>query len=54
MAYTAGFLGKVMQKLNNESFVNNAPAAVVDSERKKQDDAAARIRVLEQQIKGLK
>ena len=52
LAYTTGFLGKVMQKLSNASFVNNAPPAVVDSERKKQDDAAARIRVLEEQIKG--
>ncbi|MEI7898253.1 MAG: valine--tRNA ligase [bacterium] len=54
LAYTTGFLGKVMQKLNNGSFVNNAPAAVVDSERKKQDDAEARIRVLGEQIRGLR
>ncbi|MEI7664022.1 MAG: class I tRNA ligase family protein, partial [Bacteroidota bacterium] len=54
LAYTTGFLGKVMQKLGNASFVNNAPPAVVDSERKKQDDAAARIRVLEEQIKGFR
>jgi len=54
LVYTTGFLEKVMQKLSNERFVNNAPAAVVDSERKKQDDAEARIRVLEEQIKGLR
>jgi valyl-tRNA synthetase len=54
LAYTTGFLGKVMQKLNNESFVRNAPASVVEAERKKQDDAAARIRVLEEQIRGFK
>jgi len=54
LVYTAGFLEKVMQKLGNERFVNNAPAAVVDSERKKQDDAEARIHVLEEQIKGLR
>ena len=54
LVYTTGFLGKVMQKLNNESFVNNAPASVVDSERKKQDDAESRIRVLEEQIRGLR
>jgi valyl-tRNA synthetase len=53
LAYTTGFLGKVMQKLNNASFVDNAPAAVVDSERKKQDDAVSRISVLEEQIRGL-
>ncbi|MEI7727106.1 MAG: valine--tRNA ligase, partial [Bacteroidota bacterium] len=54
LAYTTGFLEKVMQKLRNESFVKNAPAAVVDSERKKQDDAAARIRVLEEQIRSIR
>jgi valyl-tRNA synthetase len=54
LAYTTGFLGKVMQKLSNASFVNNAPAAVVDSERKKQEDAAARIKVLEEQINSLR
>ena len=53
LAYTTGFLKKVMQKLDNVSFVNNAPVAVVDSERKKQEDAAARIRVLEEQIRSL-
>ena len=53
LAYTTGFLGKVMQKLGNDSFVKNAPSAVVDSERKKQEDAEARIRVLEEQIRGL-
>lgn len=50
LAYTRGFLEKVMQKLDNEKFVRNAPAAVVDGERKKQQDAEARIRVLEQQL----
>jgi len=54
LAYTTGFLGKVMQKLGNDSFVKNAHPVVVDSERKKQEDAAARIRVLEEQIRGLK
>ena len=54
LAYTTGFLGKVMQKLGNESFVKNAPASVVESERRKQDDAEARIRVLEEQIRGYK
>lgn len=50
LAYTRGFLEKVMQKLDNEKFVRNAPAAVVDGERKKQQDAEARIRVLEEQL----
>jgi valyl-tRNA synthetase len=54
LVYTTGFMEKVMQKLGNARFVNNAPAAVVDVEKKKQDDAVARIRVLEEQIRGLK
>ncbi len=54
LAYTTGFLAKVMQKLGNDSFVKNAPPAVVESERRKQDDAAARIRVLEEQLRGMK
>ncbi len=53
LAYTTGFLEKVMQKLGNESFVKNAPVSVVDSERKKQEDAMARISVLEEQIRGI-
>jgi len=54
LAYMNGFLQTVLRKLSNEKFVNNAPEAVVASERKKQSDAEARIRVLEQQINGLK
>lgn len=53
LTYTRGFLGKVMQKLDNDNFVKNAPAAVIDSERKKQADAIARISVLEEKIKIL-
>jgi len=52
--YTKGFLQSVQRKLGNEKFVNNAAAAIVDAERKKQADAEARIKVLEEQIEGLK
>jgi valyl-tRNA synthetase len=51
--YTKGFLKSVMKKLSNDRFVNNAPAAVVDKERKKQADAESRIKVLEEQIASL-
>ncbi|MEI7983384.1 MAG: class I tRNA ligase family protein, partial [Bacteroidota bacterium] len=54
LEYTRGFLEKVNQKLSNERFVNGAPVQVVDAERKKQGDAASRIVVLEEQIRGLK
>ncbi|MCF8228883.1 MAG: valine--tRNA ligase [Bacteroidales bacterium] len=51
--YTRGFLNTVMKKLSNERFVNNAPAAVVEKEKKKKDDAEARIKMLESQIASL-
>ena len=52
--YTKGFLNSVVKKLSNERFVSSAPAAVVAVERSKQADAEAKIKVLEEQIAGLK
>ena len=52
--YAKGFLASVMKKLSNERFVNSAPEAVVAVERAKQADAEAKIKVLEEQIAGLK
>ena len=52
--YTKGFLNSVMKKLSNEKFVNSAPEAVVNGERKKQADAEAKIAALEAQIAQLK
>jgi valyl-tRNA synthetase len=54
LAYTQGFLNSVRKKLANERFVNNAPQQVVDNERKKEADALARIKTLEDSLKGLK
>ena len=54
LTYAQGFLRSVEAKLSNEKFVNGAPAAVVDKERKKKSDAEAKIKVLEQQIATLK
>ena len=54
LKYAQGFLKSVEAKLSNEKFVNGAPAAVVDKERKKKSDAEAKIKVLEQQIATLK
>jgi valyl-tRNA synthetase len=54
LKYTRGFLTSVMKKLENERFVNSAPAAVVATERAKQADAEAKIKVLEERIAGLK
>ena len=52
--YTKGFLNSVLKKLSNERFVSSAPEAVVAIERAKQSDAEAKIKVLEEQIAGLK
>ncbi len=52
--YQKGFLSAVMKKLSNEKFVNNAPAKVVEIEKKKQADAESKIKVLEEQINSLK
>ncbi|MCX6281573.1 MAG: valine--tRNA ligase [Bacteroidetes bacterium] len=52
--YQQGFLNTVMKKLDNESFVNNAPARVVDAEKKKKADAESRIAVLKDQVNTLR
>jgi valyl-tRNA synthetase len=51
--YQQGFLTSVQKKLSNERFVNNAPEKVIAIERKKQADAAAKIKSLEASIKAL-
>ncbi len=48
-----GFLVSVQKKLANERFVQNAPAAVVDMERKKQADAEQKIASLREAIANL-
>jgi len=52
--YTKGFLQSVAKKLSNQNFVNNAASHIVDAERKKQADAEAKIKVIEEQITSLK
>ena len=47
------FLSGVKKKLSNERFVNNAPAAVVELERKKQSDAESKIATLKETIASL-
>ena len=53
LAHAQGFLASVLQKLNNERFVQNAPPQVVALERKKQADAAAKCRLLEERLAQL-
>lgn len=51
--YTRGFLKSVESKINNEKFANNAPAAVLEGERKKQSDALSKIAMLEEKLSSL-
>lgn len=53
LKYTKGFLQSVQKKLANERFVNNAPAQVVEMERKKVSDAEAKIETLEKSLASL-
>ena len=53
LEYNRGFLSSVMKKLGNERFVQNAPANVIELERKKKSDAESKIKSLEEVLKGL-
>ncbi len=53
LAYQHNFLQSVIKKLGNERFVQNAKPEVVDFERKKQADAEARIKTIEESLANL-
>ena len=53
LEHQKGFLQSVTKKLSNERFVANAKAEVVDLEKKKQADAEARIRTIEESLANL-
>ncbi len=53
IAYNRGFLSAVMKKLDNERFVQNAPAKVLELEQKKKSDAESKIKSLEETLKSL-
>ncbi len=53
LEYTKGFLKSIEIKLSNEKFVNNAKPEVIENERKKQQDALTKIKVLEASIVSL-
>ena len=54
LKHKEGFLQGVMKKLSNEKFVNNAPAVVLELERKKQADAESIISSLKESIDALR
>jgi len=51
--YNKGFLKSVQVKLANERFVANAKPEILENEKKKQADAEAKIKALEEQLKML-
>jgi len=53
LEYNKGFLKSVQVKLANERFVQNAKPELIELERKKQADAEAKIKALEEQLKAL-
>jgi valyl-tRNA synthetase len=50
LTYLQGFLKSVEGKLSNERFVQNAPANVLEAERKKQADAQSKIAAIKEQL----
>ncbi|MEO8720328.1 MAG: valine--tRNA ligase [Ginsengibacter sp.] len=51
--YLKGFLIAVNKKLSNDKFVQNAKAEVIELERKKKQDAEAKIKIIEQTLSSL-
>ena len=54
LQYQRKFLAGVRAKLSNENFVAHAPAAVVENERKKEEDALSRIATFEASLAELR
>ncbi len=53
LEYLKGFLVSVEKKLGNERFVQNAKPEVVETEKRKQEDARAKIRLIEESLTEL-
>ena len=51
--YLVGFRQSVEKKLSNERFVNNAPAAIVETERRKLADAEQKLAALRATLEAL-
>ena len=54
LKHLQGFLAGIEKKLSNERFVANAPAAVVEMEKKKKSDAETKIAALQETLASLK
>lgn len=51
LKYVEGFLISVEKKLANAHFVKNAPKKILENERKKQEDAISKIKILKKKLK---
>ncbi len=54
LEYARGFVASIEKKLDNERFVQNAPPAVVERERKKLSDGQERVAILMESLDALK
>lgn len=54
LKHLEGFLAGIKKKLSNENFVANAPAAVIERERKKQSDTEEKIAALKASLEELR
>ena len=53
LKYFTGFIASVDKKLDNEKFVQNAKPEVIENERKKREDAVAKVKTLEESLQLL-
>jgi valyl-tRNA synthetase len=51
LVYLQGFVRSVQGKLSNAQFVANAPASVIDNERKKLADAESKMQILQDALR---
>jgi valyl-tRNA synthetase len=53
LSYLKGFLKSVDNKLNNERFVQNATAEIIELEKKKKADAEIKIKIIEESLSAI-
>ncbi len=53
LSYLEGFRACILKKLGNENFVNRAPAAVIEAERKKLSDSESKISAIKDSLAAL-
>lgn len=54
LAHLEGFRQSILKKLSNENFVQRAPAAIIDGERKKLSDSEQKIKTIQESLAAMK